>query len=255
MDTVMGRVRKMVGGLLIAILLVAGSSGVIASTGSPPTWHDWLQSARSIFVATSNGSASRRAYRLTVGPVLLGKSPSQVTYEAVDGQPAMPAGSRWVVMTDAADKGLTDHADGVNGRWDPALRVATDGRIDWGRIADGPPTLSALLRSFGLPLTDPPSTSVASASPMPSSFPGVNPTVPAISATTSPSWPPSTVPVHERRRAAGDDRGATGGRARRAVRRCRCRDRSDAPDATAGPRVRARGRLRGDRNPRWLRRS
>jgi len=155
----MRHLATLAGGFVIATLLdfallLAVPSQALASTGSPPTWSDWRRAAVSIFVAASKGPTSDRVFALTVGPVLVGHSPSVVTYDAVPGEPAMPRGSRWVVMTDAADPGLAVHPAVLDGRWDPIHRIAADGRIDWGRIVGAPATLSDLLGSFGPPPTD-----------------------------------------------------------------------------------------------------
>jgi len=149
----MRRSVLLVSGLVIS-LTIGGPSRTQASTGSPPSWGDVRNAATSLFVATAEGPISDHAYRLTVGPVLIGHAPSVVTYDAVAGQPTMPEGSRWVVITYLADAGLADHPTVLNGRWDPVHSIAADGRIDWGRIVGAPPTLARLLSSFGLPPTD-----------------------------------------------------------------------------------------------------
>jgi len=148
------RWRKAVlaGALATGVVLYAGP--VAASTGSPPTWSNWLHWATSIYVARSLGLVGYRTYRLEVGPVLLGTAPELVTYRAVDTEPRMPAGSRWVIMTVTGDKSHPFDPTRLNGRWEMAQSVDSAGHIDWGRIIEAPPTVPALLTSFGLPATD-----------------------------------------------------------------------------------------------------
>jgi len=134
--------------------LLATEQPLNASTGSPPDWHDVREAARSMFIARSVAVTSPNSFRLAVTPVLIGASPDFVSYVRVAGEPSMPPGSRWVVITYDSDKGLATDPSKLNGRWDPAFQVSPDGKIDWGRIVEAPPTITQLLVFFGLPATD-----------------------------------------------------------------------------------------------------
>ncbi len=139
---------------IVGFLTIGIAPATTAWTGCPPTWKDYRGAVTSLFVAESQGPISRDSVRLAVGPVLTGTSPATVTFLTIAADPPMPQRSRWIVTTWPSDKGLAVDPSVVNGQWDPIQPIGSDGRIDWGRIVGAPPTVAALLLSFGLPSTD-----------------------------------------------------------------------------------------------------
>lgn len=116
------------------------------------TLSDVVKESGALFVATSDGPLAGRTYRLTVDVILKGAVPASVTYHAVPAEPAMPPGSRWIIVVYPA--GMSALRTGmVHEPWDQAWPVAPDGRIDLPGLVVAPATLTAFLAWFGLPAT------------------------------------------------------------------------------------------------------
>lgn len=135
---------------LVAALIIARPAAACAGCGVPMS--DFVHEVSALFVATSDGPIAPDTYRLTLGPVLVGTVPALVTYRAVDGEPAMPPASRWIIAIYPVDRAAL-RTGVLDGRWDAAWSVAPNGRIELGQVL-APPTLSGLLAWFGLPATD-----------------------------------------------------------------------------------------------------
>ncbi len=152
---------KILGALacLLVAAIAAAVTGLVsprpasASTGCCVALSDVVQSSSALFVTTSEGAVVDHAYRLTVNDVLKGTPAPALTYRAVPGEPAMPRGSRWIIVIYPADPDAL-RTGVLNGRWDQAWAVAANGRISLPALVVAPTTLPAFLASFGLPATD-----------------------------------------------------------------------------------------------------
>jgi hypothetical protein len=148
--------RRLVGAtgaaLVVAVLLLARPAPTVACAGCPIPLSDVVKESGALFVATSDGPLAGRTYRLTVDVILKGAVPGSVTYRAVPAEPAMPRGSRWIIVVYPA--GMSALRTGmVHEPWDQAWPVASDGRIDLPGLVVAPATLTAFLAWFGLPAT------------------------------------------------------------------------------------------------------
>lgn len=153
------------GATLVVALLLARPATVVACTGCPIPLSYVVHGASALFVASSDGQIADRTYRLAVSRVLKGEVPRLVTYHAVPSQPAMPQGSRWIIVIDPVDQAAL-RTSVLSGRWDSAWFVSSDGRIELPGMVTAPATLPAFLAWFGLPATDAEPVSTESAPPI-----------------------------------------------------------------------------------------
>jgi hypothetical protein len=148
--------RRLVGAagaaLVSVVFLLARPAPTVACAACPMTLSDVVKESSAVFVATSDGQVAGRSYRLTVNVILKGALPASVTYRAVPAEPAMPRGSRWIIVVYPAGMSAL-RAGAVHEPWDQAWPVASDGRIDLPGLVVAPATLTAFLGWFGLPAT------------------------------------------------------------------------------------------------------
>lgn len=169
---------KILGALacLLVAAIAAAVTGLVsprpasASTGCCVALSDVVQSSSALFVTTSEGAVVDHAYRLTVNDVLKGTPAPALTYRAVPGEPAMPRGSRWIIVIYPADPDAL-RTGVLNGRWDQAWAVAANGQISlppssWRRR----PSPRSLLRSVSQRRIPPRGPSARGRRQMPSSW-------------------------------------------------------------------------------------